>query len=282
MTGGLEGLAGPESRKEPGIDAFAVRNFFSTVPSRRSEGGLARATRFRGALTAALRGFLAAFGLLGAFADRLESEATTVFTIAPLIARWMDLVAERALAERVRRVARRIALANLNLIGLPFGSQTAANAVNDRPRQDMGSESHETRQLPHRRRVFVAVQHSDAPVSHASTLSHGASGGGAYGFVRDGYAKAEVDDLTTADVESVTIYGRNDEKIGSVSSLKVDTDGKITDAVVDVGGFLGIGAHSVVIPFSDLTVLRETNGSDVRVHMDSTKDGLKAMPHHDG
>lgn len=119
-------------------------------------------------------------------------------------------------------------------------------------------------------------------MSHSSKLSEGASGGGAYGFAREGYARAAVHELKTSDIESATVYGRNDETIGSVSSLKVGKDGQITDAVVDVGGFLGIGAHSVMIPFDDLTVLRATNGSDVRVHMDTTKERLKAMPHHAG
>ena len=118
-------------------------------------------------------------------------------------------------------------------------------------------------------------------MSHTSSMPTGTSGGGVNVFARDGYGKAEVHDLKTSDVESATVYGRDDEKIGAISSLKVGTDGKITDAVVDVGGFLGIGAHSVLIPFSDLTVLRATNGSDVRVHMETTKDQLKAMAPHD-
>lgn len=117
---------------------------------------------------------------------------------------------------------------------------------------------------------------------HPASTPHGAASGGAFGFVRNGYNRAETHELTTSDVESATVYGRNDETIGSVSSLKVGTDGKITDAVIDVGGFLGMGAHSVLLPFSQLTVLRESNGSDVRVHLDTTKDKLKAMPHHDG
>ncbi|MEX0694174.1 MAG: PRC-barrel domain-containing protein [Rhodospirillales bacterium] len=112
-------------------------------------------------------------------------------------------------------------------------------------------------------------------------LSHAAATHGVFGFDRDGYTRAETHELTTSDVESATVYGRDDVTIGSISSLKVGTDGKITDAVVDVGGFLGMGAHSVLLPFSQLTVLRETNGSDVRVHLDTTKDKLKAMPHHD-
>jgi hypothetical protein len=117
-------------------------------------------------------------------------------------------------------------------------------------------------------------------MTHSTNTTQGGVGGGAYGFVRNGYTRTEAHDLTTADVESATVYGRNDETIGSVSALKVGTDGKITAAVIDIGGFLGMGAHSVMLPFSQLTVLRENDGSDVRVHLDTTKDKLKAMPHH--
>lgn len=80
--------------------------------------------------------------------------------------------------------------------------------------------------------------------------------GGAFAFARKGYGRAETNDMTTADVESANVYGRSDETIGSISSLKVGTDGKITDAVIDVGGFLGLGGHLVVLPFNELTVLR--------------------------
>lgn len=106
------------------------------------------------------------------------------------------------------------------------------------------------------------------------------SGDGTHVFRRDGFTKADIHSLKTSDVESAKVYGRDDETIGSISSLKLGKDGKITDAVVDVGGFLGLGAHSVQMPFSALTVLRKSSGSGVRVHLDTTKDKLKAMPHH--
>lgn len=105
---------------------------------------------------------------------------------------------------------------------------------------------------------------------------------GGYAFTRTGYDHVQHRDLTTADVERANVYGRDDETIGSISALKVGTDGKITHAVVDVGGFLGLGAHSVLLPFDQLAILRETNGVDVRIHLDTTKDKLKAMPHHEG
>lgn len=116
-------------------------------------------------------------------------------------------------------------------------------------------------------------------MSNTSTMPTGAGG---HAFARDGYDTAKVHDLTAADVESATVYGRDDETIGKINALKVGTDGKITHAVIDVGGFLGIGAHSVLIPFSNLTVLRATDRSNVRVHMDTTKEKLKSMPHHEG
>ena len=113
-------------------------------------------------------------------------------------------------------------------------------------------------------------------------MPRGPNEGGAFGFVCNGYDRTEHYDLTAADIENATVYGRDDETIGSVSSLKVGTDGKITDAVIDVGGFLGMGAHSVLIPFHQMAVLRETDGIDLRIHLDTTKNKLTAMPHHAG
>lgn len=115
---------------------------------------------------------------------------------------------------------------------------------------------------------------------HPTISPLGIHGAGVYAFERDGYARAEPKDLTTADLERATVYGRDDETIGSINSLKLGHDGQITHAVIDVGGFLGIGAHPVLMPFSELTVLRENNGHDVRVHLDTTKERLKEMPYH--
>jgi len=110
------------------------------------------------------------------------------------------------------------------------------------------------------------------------TTTHATGTGNAFAFARTGYDRANLHDVTTDELESATIFGRNDETIGTISSLTMGTDGKITQAVVEVGGFLGMGAHSVLLPFSDLTILRSAKGSDLRVHLDTTKAKLKAMP----
>lgn len=113
-------------------------------------------------------------------------------------------------------------------------------------------------------------------MTHPSDMP-GASRDGPFGFVRRGYDRAALQDLTTADVENATVYGRDDETIGSISALKVGTDGKITHAIIEVGGFLGMGTHSVSLPFDQLSVLREIGGGDLRVNLDTTKAKLEAM-----
>lgn len=117
-------------------------------------------------------------------------------------------------------------------------------------------------------------------MTHASNTQPGTGTGGAFAFVREGYDRVDVHDLKTSDLEGAYVYGREDESIGSINALNLGADGKITEAVIDVGGFLGMGAHSVLVPFSQLDVQRETSGTKVRVHLDTTKEKLKAMPHH--
>lgn len=104
--------------------------------------------------------------------------------------------------------------------------------------------------------------------------------GAASPFTYDGYDRAEMHALTVEDLKSANVYGRGDDEIGSISELIVTKEGKITDAVIDVGGFLGMGARSVSMPFADLTVLRKTGGDDVRVYIDATKEKLEAMPRY--
>ena len=48
------------------------------------------------------------------------------------------------------------------------------------------------------------------------------------------------------------VYNDSSEKIGDISELIVDRDGKLEAVVVGVGGFLGLGEHDVAIPYSQI------------------------------
>lgn len=85
-----------------------------------------------------------------------------------------------------------------------------------------------------------------------------------------------VEDLTGASVQDPS--GSN---IGKVDDLVMEGD-QITAAIVDVGGFLGIGAHRVALPIDELHVVRKDDGITVdHVEVSMTKDQLKALPEHE-
>lgn len=95
---------------------------------------------------------------------------------------------------------------------------------------------------------------------------------------RDGYNVVTFDDLTTDDVTGASVYDANDKRVGEIGELVMSDDGKLQDAVIDVGGFLGLGEKPVAVSFQSLQILRNDNGDDVRVYIDTTEDQLKAMP----
>lgn len=84
-------------------------------------------------------------------------------------------------------------------------------------------------------------------------------------------------ELTEAILTDAKVYGPDDETIGTISHLH--GAGENAQAVVDVGGFLGIGSKPVMVNVHELDVMRDENGN---VHAVShwTKDDLKALPEH--
>lgn len=100
-------------------------------------------------------------------------------------------------------------------------------------------------------------------------------------MTRDGYETAAQQDMTTEMLTGARVYDATDEWIGEVSELIIDDQGKITDAVVDVGGFLGIGEKPVKLAISELDILRETGGGELRVYVSMTREELEAQPSYE-
>ena len=53
------------------------------------------------------------------------------------------------------------------------------------------------------------------------------------------------------------VYGPDKQKVGTINNLLIDTTGRVVGAVLDVGGFLGIGTKEVAISFEALFPIRE-------------------------
>ena len=84
-------------------------------------------------------------------------------------------------------------------------------------------------------------------------------------------------EYSPAVLEGATIYDAEDHKVGTVSH--VHGSGAASQIVVDVGGFLGIGAKPVSVPANELDFMRDEKG-EVHAVTSWTKDQLKDMPEH--
>ncbi len=99
---------------------------------------------------------------------------------------------------------------------------------------------------------------------------------------REGYATAMVEDLTAEDLTGARVYGPSDEDVGEISKLLITDDGKLDRAVIDVGGFLGMGERPVAVTLDELQIVRTEDGSDLRVYIDSSQEALEQQPEYEG
>jgi sporulation protein YlmC with PRC-barrel domain len=55
----------------------------------------------------------------------------------------------------------------------------------------------------------------------------------------------------------VNVYNNDNEKIGDVSEILLDTSGKVSGVIIGVGGFLGLGQHDVLVQMDQLKFVNE-------------------------
>jgi sporulation protein YlmC with PRC-barrel domain len=82
--------------------------------------------------------------------------------------------------------------------------------------------------------------------------------------------------LNASQVIGMKVVNKNNDSIGKIGELVMDTNGKVSGVVVDVGGFLGIATHPVLLDWNKIAMV-DNNGT-TQAQVDATKDQLKQMP----
>lgn len=93
-------------------------------------------------------------------------------------------------------------------------------------------------------------------------------------------ATGEMVDLASwaeADLVGKRVYGPNDEDVGEISAVSLDADGKIAGAVVDVGGFLGMGEKEVVLTSAMLSLVPRADSAEPKFVVNATQEQLETM-----
>lgn len=107
--------------------------------------------------------------------------------------------------------------------------------------------------------------------SPPSSSASSTSGSGAGNFI----SSQKPDQLLATKFKGTDVIGADDQKIGDVSDILFDKDGKIEAYVVSVGGFLGMGAKEVAMPPNAFQIVKGDNGNSDKLKVSATKDQLK-------
>lgn len=90
-------------------------------------------------------------------------------------------------------------------------------------------------------------------------------------------AAQAADEWRSSKLVGLAVYNSANERVGDINDLILGPDGKISNAVIGVGGFLGMGEKLVAVAFSDLQLNRDADGT-MRVTINSTKEALDSAP----
>ncbi|NEX45882.1 PRC-barrel domain-containing protein [Pseudotabrizicola algicola] len=93
---------------------------------------------------------------------------------------------------------------------------------------------------------------------------------------------ADLSTMTETDLIGKRVVGVNDEDIGEVSAVAIGANGAIEGAIVDVGGFLGIGEKRVALGSDALTTVRNADGTVDHFRVSMTQDQLETLPEYQG
>lgn len=82
--------------------------------------------------------------------------------------------------------------------------------------------------------------------------------------------------INTSKLIGLNVENGDGQVVGEVGEVVLEKDGSVQGVVVDVGGFLGIGVHPVLLSWKDVQLNGAQN--EVKALVNASKDRLKALP----
>jgi sporulation protein YlmC with PRC-barrel domain len=104
----------------------------------------------------------------------------------------------------------------------------------------------------------------------------GAAGANVEGVAADSALLNPDGSLNASKLIGLDVQSAQDQKVGDIGEVVVSKNGQVKGVVVDVGGFLGIATHPVLLDWKDVG-LTSQNGTD-RAVVNLNKQRLEQMP----
>ncbi len=161
-----------------------------------------------------------------------------------------------------------VAMSNEQLEELPeFDDEMLQAGFEGRPRADTGGESESW---------------DDAAAGDDTASDTGMESNGSSDVMGNGFADLPQEERTADRLIGADVYDAEGENIGIVDDVVLGPDDRASEVIVDVGGFLGIGAHTVALPLYDASIGWHEEDEEVRVQVSMTGETLEEMPEYEG
>lgn len=96
---------------------------------------------------------------------------------------------------------------------------------------------------------------------------------------RSEFSEFDETGLIAEELRGIGVYGINDELIGTIGDVIPNPDGSFDAVIVDVGGFLGLGAKPVAVGFDNLSFSADTLGNRY-LFLNTSREQLETQPEY--
>jgi sporulation protein YlmC with PRC-barrel domain len=145
----------------------------------------------------------------------------------------------------------------------PGTPEPESSAMYDAEETDQAADSMADRQMQAEDRAQQSQQMAQQPTEQQATTPQDS-------------AADSLETLGANEIVGKTVVNQQGEEIGEIDEVVMDTNTQQQLAVIDVGGFLGIGEKSVAVSFDELQL-----SDDGRVGSNLTRETLQSQPEYD-
>lgn len=120
-----------------------------------------------------------------------------------------------------------------------------------------------------------------APAEPAETVPEAGTDTTTTGAIdRSSLTPLPASEVRAEEMIGTTVYGSDDANVGKIGDVVLSADGQVDAYVVDVGGFLGIGAKEVAVGGDNLAFMTDSDGNKY-LYTTFTKEQLDAAAAYD-
>ena len=164
---------------------------------------------------------------------------------------------------RLVRAMTALAMAGIAFGALPEPSTQAAALRLSQSTDQSGSSATQDQSVPTTQGPAPAEQMSnDEDVTHAKT--------------EDGTPATVIDDRDAEAILGKSVYSAASEDMGHIVDVIVKRNGEVRAAVIDFGGFLGVGSRKIAVDWSALRF--PTSGPMDHINLELTRDQVRLAP----